>query len=335
MGAMTAEPLALVADVGATKCRFALARARAGGPQLQFVRRYEDRAFAAFDAALQAYLAEARRSLGSLALSAACFAAAGPVSEGRVRLTNRDWELESRALAARLGVRIEIANDFACAARGIEWLAAADLVTLQPGEPEPHAPRAVIGAGTGLGVAYLVPAAAGWIVIAGEGGHIGFAPQSEEQAALWRWLRAARGRVAAEDVVSGAGLAAVHAFLLGRPPAPREPDAAGAVQQAAANGDPVAAQALDLFCEIYGAVAGDHALAVLARGGVYIAGGIAPRVLGRLASGGFVRAFNDKGSHVALAQRMPVYVVINEHLELLGAAAAALDLRQQPSGGAN
>lgn len=332
---MTPEPLALVADVGATKCRFALARAQAGAPQLQFVRRYEDRAFAAFDAALHAYLAEARRDLGSLSLSAGCFAAAGPVSEGRVRLTNRDWELERSALAARLGVRIEIANDFACAARGIEWLTDNDLAVLQKGEPLAHAPRVVIGAGTGLGVAYLVPAATGWTVIAGEGGHIGFAPQSEEQAALWRWLRAARGRIAAEDVVSGAGLAAIHAFLLGRRPGPRQPDAAAAVQQAAAAGDPIAARALDLFCEIYGAVAGDHALAVLARGGVYIAGGIAPRILDRLGSGGFLRAFNDKGAHQPLACRMPVYVVINEHLELLGAAAAALDLRQQPSGGAN
>jgi len=329
MGAMTAGALALVADVGATRCRFALARAQAGGPQLQFARRYEDRAFAAFDAALAAYLAEARASLGAPALSAACFAAAGPVSEGRVRLTNRDWELDRAALAARLGVRVEIENDFACAARGIEWLAPSDLAVLQPGEPLARAPRVVIGAGTGLGVAYIAPAAAGWVVIAGEGGHAGFAPQSEEQAALWRWLRASRGRVTAEDVLSGAGLAAIHAFLLGRPPGPREPDAAAAVQQAAEAGDRVAARALDLFCEIYGAVAGDHALAVLARAGVYVAGGIARRILSWLHAGGFMRAFNDKGTHAPLARRMPVYAVINEHLELLGAAAIALDLCQQ------
>jgi glucokinase len=328
MGAMTSGPLALVADVGATKCRFALARAQAGGPRLHFDRRYEDRAFAAFDAALQAYLAEARATLGALELSAACFAAAGPVSEGRVRLTNRDWELEAAALAARLGVRVRIENDFACAARGIEWLAEGDLAVLQPGEPLARAPRVVIGAGTGLGIAYTVPVDAGWVVIAGEGGHAGFAPRSEEQAALWRWLHAARGCVTAEDVLSGAGLAAIHAFLRGEPPGPREPEAAPAVQQAAEAGDRVAARALDLFCEIYGAVAGDHALAVLARGGVYVAGGIARRITARLGAGGFVRAFNDKGTHAALARRMPVYAVMNEHLELLGAAAIALDLRQ-------
>lgn len=331
MGKMTSEPLALVADVGATKCRFALARAQAGGPQLQLARRYEDRAFATFDGVLEAYLAEARASLGAVTLAGACFAAAGPVSEGRVRLTNRDWELDGAALTARLGTRVVIENDFACAAHGIDWLTADDLAVLQRGEPLACAPRAVIGAGTGLGVAYMVPVAAGWAVIAGEGGHAGFAPQSEEQVALWRWLRAARGRVSAEDVLSGAGLAAIHAFLLGRQAGSCEADAAK-VQQAADAGEQVAARALALFCEIYGAVAGDHALAVLARGGVYVAGGIARRILAWLRAGGFMRAFNDKGAHAPLARRMPVYAVISEQLELLGAAAVALDLRQHRRG---
>ncbi|MCX7960081.1 MAG: glucokinase [Burkholderiales bacterium] len=329
MRAMTGERCALVADVGATKTHFALARLEGGAPRLAFVRRFEDRAYASFEAALAAYLAEARAALGTLALEGACFAAAGPVAERQVRLTNRDWVLDADALRAQLAAPVALENDFACAARGVEWLGAGDLVVLQPGEPLAAAPRVVIGAGTGLGVAYLAPSACGWIAIAGEGGHIGFAPQTDAQAALWRWLRAARARVACEDVLSGPGLAAIYAFLLGRPPGERGPEAA-AVEQAAEAGEPAAVRALELFCEIYGQGAGDHALAVLARGGVYVAGGIARRIVARLRAGGFVRAFADKGVHAALARRMPVYVVTNEHLELLGAAAIALDLRQRP-----
>lgn len=327
---MNGAPHALVADVGATRCRFALARAAPHGPQLRLLRCYEDSAFSGFEAALEAYLAEARAV--PVTFAAACFAAAGPVAGDRVQLTNRDWGLDGATLSSRLGVPVAIANDFACAARGIQWLAPSDLSTLQPGEPEPRAPRVVIGAGTGLGVAYLVPAASDWIVIAGEGGHAGFAPQSEEQAALWRWLRAARGRVAAEDVLSGAGIAAIHGFLLGEPPGARAPQQAATVQHAAGHGDPVAARALDLFCEIYGAVAGDHALAVLALGGVYVAGGIAARILDRLRAGGFVRAFTAKGVHAAILRRVPVHVVVGGSPELLGAAAIALDLHQSPRG---
>jgi len=328
-------PTVLVADVGATKCRFALARSGPRGPELFAIRRQEDRDFASFEDALEAYLAGLRAERGVPSLSAAGFAAAGPVSDGRVRLTHRNWVLAPDALAARLGVPVAVDNDFACAARGLPWLATDELRTLQAGAPDPQAPKVVLGAGTGLGVAYLVPADARPLVIAGEGGHVGFSPQSEEQVALWRWLRATRARVEAEDVLCGAGLAAIHAFLLGRAPAPGDAAAATAVQRDAEAGDALACRALDLYCEIYGAVAGDHALAVLARGGVYVAGGIAPRIAGRLGAGGFVRAFNDKGVHAALAREFPVHLVKSERLELLGAAAIALDLHQtaRPPGG--
>jgi glucokinase len=331
---MRDDRLLLAADVGATKCWLALLPCAGSSPELRFARRYEDRDYASFEDVLDEYLAQARASLGALSLAGAVFAAAGPVCGARVRLTNRAWELDAAALAARLGTaRAALVNDFAAAARGALLLGPRDVVTLQAGEPDPTAPRVVIGAGTGLGVAYLVRSGPRFEIIAGEAGHMGFSPASAEQAALWGYLHAGCGRVSAEDVLSGAGLGRIHAFLLGKP-LPSGSDAnASAVQQAAEAGDPAAARALDLFVEVYGAVAGDHALALLARGGVFVAGGMAPRMLERLRSGRFIRAFNDKREHAALAARMPVYVVINEQVALLGAAALALDLNQEASGG--
>ncbi|MEK7875797.1 MAG: glucokinase, partial [Pseudomonadota bacterium] len=217
------------------------------------------------------------------------------------------------------------------AASGIEMLQVAELVTLQRGEPVAAAPRVVIGAGTGLGVAYLIWAGAGYQAIAGEGGHIGFAPSTPEQLELWRDLHASQGRVVAEDIVSGSGLVRIHEFLSqheGKPVAHAAAlaagDAAAAIAHAALeSGDPLCSRALDLFLSCYGAIAGDHALAVMARGGVYVAGGIAPKVLPRLVSGGFLAAFNAKGGYSAAARQIPVLVVKNERLGLLGAALLA------------
>jgi glucokinase len=331
---MREDRLLLAADVGATKCWLALLPVRGPASALKLVRRYQDRDYASFEALLDDYLRQARASLGPISLAGAVFAAAGPVSGERVRLTNRAWQLDSRALAARLGAaRGTIVNDFAAAARGTLLLGPEDLETLQAGEPDPAAPRVVIGAGTGLGVAYLVRSGPRLEAIAGEAGHMGFSPANAEQAALWSYLHARRGRVSAEDVLSGPGLAAIHHFLGGgNDVSGKEVDPA-AVQRAAEAGDPVASRALDLFVEIYGAVAGDHALALLARGGVYVAGGIAPRIRQRLRSGRFVSAFNDKREHARLAHRMPVHVVINDQLSLLGAATIALDLGQEDCGG--
>ncbi len=327
---MTKERLLLAADVGATKCWLALFSDRDAATDFRLALRYDDRAFGTFDEVLETFLGEARARLGALALSGACFAVAAPVSGTCVRLTNRDWRLDARALAQRLGVAaVAIVNDFAAAARGIDRLAPGDCVALQTGEPLAHAPGVVLGAGTGLGVAYRVWTGNRCQVLAGEAGHMGFAPCTAEQVELWRFLHRRRGRVSAEDVLSGRGLAAIYRFLAGVDAAnSADADPAAAVQRAADTGDALASHALELFAEIYGSVAGDHALAVLARGGVYLAGGIAPRMLERLRSGGFIESFNDKGEHGVLARRMPVCVVMEDQLALMGAAAMALDPHQ-------
>ena len=158
-----------------------------------------------FDSVLRAFLLEWEAHHGSpVTIARACFGVAGPVFDNRVQMTNLPWLVDGDAISAAFGIpHVRISNDFAAAASGIEMLQAADLVTLQPGEPVVAAPRVVIGAGTGLGVAYMIWAEGGYRAIAGEGGHTGFAPSTPEQLELWRDLYSRQGRVVAEDVVSG------------------------------------------------------------------------------------------------------------------------------------
>jgi glucokinase len=322
----------LAADLGATKTLVALAEPDAGRIAVRFERRYEDDDFASFDALLERFLREMRGALGDVVVRGACIGAAGPVAAGRVALTNRDWTLDEAALATRFGwPRVRIVNDFAAAASGIEALGADDLATLQDGAPQDDGPRVVLGAGTGLGVAYMISVASGWRVVAGEGGHGGFAAENDEQAALAAYWRVRLGRVSDETLLSGVGIERCYAFVRDASPgAPSALDAAlargdgpAAITAAADAGDLLAGQALDLFAQCYGQVAGDHALAVMATGGVYVAGGLAPKLLDRLQSGGFMRAFRAKGAHAAVMARIPVHVVMHPALGLIGAAVIA------------
>ena len=323
----------LAGDIGATKILLEIGELQDDRWRCAFGKRCEAADFPDFETVLASFLSEfPTRGKGAVKILRACFGVAGPESGNRVQMTNLPWAVDGDAIAKRFGIdHVRVVNDFAAAAAGIGVLDTADLVTLQSGEPLPDAPRLVIGAGSGLGVAYLVRVAGRDRVIAGEAGHAGFAPTSSEQLELWRDLHARRGRVAVEDVVSGPGLARIFEFVCrseGKRPAAVIPEfqpnggAAAAIARGALElGDPACARALDLFVSCYGAVAGDHSLAVMARGGVYVAGGIAPKILPRLLAGGFCAAFDDKGSHSELARKMPVFVVTNEKLALLGAAA--------------
>ncbi|HWU85107.1 MAG TPA: glucokinase, partial [Rhodocyclaceae bacterium] len=169
-----------------------------------------------------------------------------------------------------------------------------------------------------LGVASLIRVNAHWQVLPGEGGHIGFAPQDEQQDALCRWLRRRHERVIIEHVVSGSGLAAIHEFLHGETLLPAE------VSQRAKRGEAAALASFDLFAAIYGAVAGDYALARMARGGVFLAGGVTAANIDLLQRGSFMAAFTRKGVHSALAAAMPVYIVTEPLLGLYGAASLAM-----------
>jgi glucokinase len=319
-------------DVGGTKALLLLATLRQGRLAPLLERRYAVASFADFSAMLARFLDECRQHRGrDLRLSSACFGAAGPVSADCIQMTNLPWRIDAGAIAAEFGIgRVLLVNDFEAAATGVEALGPGDSTILQRGEPLPRAARVVIGAGSGLGVAYALPQGRRYQIVAGEGGHAGFAPADEEQMRLWRALHAQLGRVSVEHVVSGPGLVRIYEFLraeLAEAPALRESvrteGAAAISRHALEHNDPLACGALDLFIACYGAAAGDHALAVTARGGVYVAGGIAPKILGRLAAGGFMAAFNAKGAHAQMNLRIPVRVVTTERLGLLGAALIA------------
>lgn len=312
----------LTGDIGGTKTLLAL---HDDDGTILLSRRYRSRDAATFAALVARFLDET-----AARPRRACFGIAGPVLGARVKVTHLPWEIDAGALAARFGMeRVDLLNDFAAAAHGIGALAPADLVTLQAGQPLAERPKLVIGAGTGLGIAYVM----GDAVLSGEGGHAAFAPADAAQEALWQWLHRRTGRVQVEHVVSGRGLAQIYEYLLeqsaGRaPPGARDAlaadDPAAAIgRQALERGDALSLAALDLFVSCYGALAGDQALTVLARGGVYIAGGIAPKLLPRLGQGGFLAAFNDKGSFADLTRTCPVHVVTNPDLPLLGAACHA------------
>ena len=199
-------------DLGGTKTLLALAeKDAAGGIRIVRQQRFASADYPTFELMLDEFLAD-RPSI-----AAACFGVAGPTDGRNAKLTYLPWSLAANELERRFAIpRVTLANDFAAAAHGLPLVEPARIVTLHAGQPVERAPRVILGAGTGLGVAGLVWQGDGYRVIAGEGGHIGFAPQTSQQGELWRWLLEGNGRVTTEDIVSGPGLARIHAFLGGR-----------------------------------------------------------------------------------------------------------------------
>ncbi len=300
----------LCGDVGGTSARLAAWRDLEGRVGLADERHYPSAEHADLTTILRRWLADT-----GVRPSAACLALAGPVVNNRCVATNLPWVVDGESLGHELGFPVRIVNDFYAAARGIALLGAADRVQIGGGEPVPGAPVAVLGAGTGLGEAYVV----GGQVVAGEGGHCELGAANEREARLVAWLIAREGRASWEHVLSGSGLVRLARFLAieARGPVPPWLDEPGAPSRVAATD----AEAVRWFCDLYGAEAGNMALRVLARGGVYLAGGIAPRMLPALQAGGFRQRFEAKGKLGAAIANIPVYVVTHPALGLLGAAA--------------
>lgn len=298
----------LCGDIGGTKVLLALVDAAGAIAQK---RRLASADFSSFDALLAEYL----RGV-SVPVEGGCLAVAGPVADdGRTaKITNLPWTIDAGALERRFGLgRLELINDFAGIALGVTTLGADRLLMLQSGEPLAAGVKLVLGAGTGLGMALLLEDK----VLPSEGGHVGFAPQDDVQARIWAALLQTHGRVTAERVISGPGLAAIHRVLTGS-----DADPATIAAQALA-GAPAAVRSVEVFLAAYGAYAGDMALATMARGGVYLAGGIAAKILPLVRSGPFLAAFNAKAEHAGLAARMPVHLVTDPETGLAGAALQA------------
>lgn len=303
----------LCGDIGGTNARFALWSDEGDRPgALCHEHVWPSAAFAGVEGPLQQWYDRA-----GLRPDRVCLAIAGPVFDNRCRTTNLPWRVDGHQLTRSLGVETRLVNDFFAAARGISGLDPSDLVKLTGGEPVAGGAKVVIGAGTGLGEAFV----AGDEVLAGEGGHADFAPADAREHRLCAWLQATRGRADWEDVVSGPGLVTLTRFVhqdAGTPPPAWIDDADAPARVAAERPDIVA-----WFCALLGAEAGNLAMKVLPHGGVYVCGGIAPRVLSELQKSTFVERFLAKGRSSHAIAAVPVWVVTHPALGLLGAAMEA------------
>jgi len=324
----------LAADVGGTKTEIAYGSIEGGKLSILVRRIYASQEHATLESIIDDFAAGLEAGGHGVPGSVGCLAVAGPVESHSASLTNLPWQIESGALATRYGLcAARLINDFEAVGYGLAHLAPEELLNLQPGERMVHGPCVALGAGTGLGVALLTYRAGRYRVHPSEAGHMDFAPADAMQDDLLACLRRELGHVSYERVLSGSGLVRVFRFVLesgyGLPStaleeAMQSEDPAGAISRYGVEGkDPLAARALDLFVRAYGAYAGNMALTVLAHGGVYVAGGIAPKIAAKLQDGRFIAAFVDKGRFKDLLATIPVDVVMNPAVGLYGAFEVA------------
>jgi glucokinase len=315
----------LAGDVGGTNTRLAFFETRKGG----LVERWK-KTFPSREAAGLAELLRRACDESGLVARAACVGIAGPIEDGRGTATNLPWQVDERELARALDLSTAmLLNDLEATAFGIAMLAKNALHTLLAGEAR-AGNAGVLAAGTGLGQAGLFWDGARHRPFACEGGHIDFAPGDELEARLYLWLRERHGHVSWERVLSGPGLVNLRDFLREEEhrPAVQEPeDDPAAITRAAERGDELATRALATFVRLYGRAAGNVALAYLAHGGIYLAGGIAPKILPWLGRPAFRAGFLAKGRLASFLERVPVRVVLDDRTAVYGAArAAALEL---------
>lgn len=311
-----ADPL-LIADIGGTNARFALLDEDGGG--IGPLHRVKLDEVAGVAEAIAAFLAA--QALGRTPRGAV-LAVAGPVSGNRVKLTNRGWVVDGAEVARASGIgAVRLVNDFAAVSWSLSRLTAADLFPLGGGAAEPGEPMAVLGPGTGLGVGAFLPPDRALVT---EGGHASLAANDPREAAVIGWLRARHGHVSAERVLSGMGLSNLHAALsaIDGVGGPRR-DAASVTAAGLSGECPVCREALCMFCALLGAVAGDLGLLYGARGGVFIAGGIAPRFPQFIADSNFRARFEGKGRLGEWLRPVPAYVITRLDAAMLGLAALA------------
>lgn len=321
----------LAADVGATNTRLGLFGLSNGKVEPKLVRKFRNRDYNGLEAALGDFLSPEDH------VDSACFGVAGPVVDGRVELTNCEWVVDRCELMTQLSTpRVALLNDMEATGYGITQLGEQDLRVINKGVPDKTSAAALIAAGTGLGESILYGSGAVRIPLPSESGHADFAPNNEVEGELLRYLRARFHHVSWDRVLSGPGLLLIYEFLrdTGRAPVQAEiaeqiraGDPGAAISAAALAGScQLCSQALDLFVGIYGAETGNLALRALARGGVYIAGGIAPKIRRKIQDGSFMLAFRNKGRMRPLLESIPVYLILTEETALFGAAAFAANL---------
>lgn len=318
----------IAGDIGGTKTRLAVVEVTGTRVKVERELSYPSREFGSFEILLADFLGDAAVP------GCAAFGIAGPVQGRAVRTTNLPWYIDAAALQQRFGFEAcDLLNDLEATACGLPALGVEDLLTLQQGSVDARGNAAVIAAGTGLGEAGLFWDGQRHRPYATEGGHASFCPRDDVEVELLHHLREIHGHVSWERVVSGMGLVDLHDFLRAyrRAAQPRwleeerrTGDAAAAISRAALDGrDDICIETLERFVQLYGAEAGNLALKTMSRGGVYVGGGIAPKILPLLQRGAFVESFLAKGRMRPLLESMPVRVILNERVALYGPALHA------------
>ncbi|MUG91976.1 glucokinase [Scytonema sp. UIC 10036] len=339
--------LLLAGDIGGTKTILRLVEV---SEQLLLHNVYEERHRSGDFPDLVPMVQQFLKNSGASLPEKACFAIAGPVVNNTAKLTNLAWFLDTKRLQEELGIaQASLINDFAAVGYGVLGLNAQDILTLQPGKPNINAPIAIIGAGTGLGQGFLIKHGSSYQIFPSEGGHADFAPRTELEFQLLKYLLDKHDiqRVSVERVVSGLGIVAIYQFLRDRKTIAESPEIAqivrtweqeagkqeksvdpGAVIGKAAlqKTDRLSEQTIELFVGAYGAEAGNLALKLLPYGGLYVAGGIAPKILPLIQEDKFMLNFTQKGRMRSLLEDIPVHIILNQEVGLIGAAIAATRL---------
>lgn len=314
---MRRAPL-LVADIGGTHARFALAAPSGKAPALYNIRTLHTENFDSLNAAALAYLETApQRPI------AACFAVAAPAGNERIAFTNAPWTFEISETKAALSLEsLTVVNDFEALAAGAQLLKGSDLLSIKSGAPAPGAPVLVIGPGTGLGQALIVPDKNKPRIIPTEGGHVAFAPSTDEEIAVMRFLAREEAPVSVERLVSGPGIVNIYRALAAIDGAPCDAKRADEITAAAmAGGAALAERAVAMFCAVLGAAAGDAVLCTGAQGGVMLGGGVVPKIRPLFISSSFAERFTDKGPMRSYMEATPVDLIACEGAALTGAAA--------------
>jgi len=311
----------LVADIGGTNARLGLATWDAQNRQVAIkaidVLRCAD--YPDIADLLGAYLQRIRHSHANAAWpQSACFAIAGPLQNNIGTLTNIGWQVDGDKLAQRLELNhVELLNDFGALASSVPFLGSADILTVRDNAAV-RGPISVVGAGTGFGVALLVPNDNNaWDLVATEGGHVSFAPTSRREHQVWEFLGGYQQHVCVENILSGSGIVNIYHALSGTRTS-ISPDEIS--QRALAGTDPVSSETIDIFCDVFGSVAGNVALTHGARGGIYLGGGILPKLLPLFQRDHFIERFDDKGIMSDYVKAVPIRLITSEYPALTGAA---------------
>jgi glucokinase len=319
----------LAGDVGGTKCNLALFAEKNGKLEFVFRERFASKEFAQFDLIIREFGRRAAPYLGHDKIRAAGFGVAGPVIDNRIHATNLPWIVDAEILAGEVGVKsVVLLNDLGATGHSLEHLPPEDFCVLNAGTPVPGASRALLAAGTGLGEGILFWDGNRYKVVPSEGGHSDFSPRTDQQIELLKFMRHRYPQVSWELILSGRGFRTLHEFIAPsvKHPIFDDPDADPApfiTKSALDRSCPVCVEALDLWTSIYGAEAGNLALKVLALGGVYVAGGIAVKIMPKMKDGTFFNAFRDKWHFEKMLGDVPVSIVLNESAPLIGAAYEA------------